>query len=327
MKFGLFGMNVTGGLVMTKNPQWKPTLEKIAERLKIVEKSLPNNPFNFVPISRWKGYSGEKEITGDAIESITLSSFLLSKTKYSKIFGTFSTFAYEPELVAHVASRLNIEFKNRFAINIVGGWKKDEFDYFKKEYLDSSKKVYEFAATWTDRFKSAEKAHYKTLSSIIGSDIQNKRTEIMCAAFSKEGREFAKKYAHSLFTTIRKNHLLNVVGSKNVSSAMSLFVGNTLSEAKDYYKFLLDKDVDQKAAENFISELSYSNPLKGYFSKKNSHLIKSGAGIEELITDVEGLKNFLLKVRKLNINTLLFALPDYDRSLKILIDCISKTND
>ena len=41
MKFGLFGMNVTGGLVMTKNPQWKPTLEKIAERLQMVEKSLP----------------------------------------------------------------------------------------------------------------------------------------------------------------------------------------------------------------------------------------------------------------------------------------------
>ncbi len=327
MKFGLFGMNVTGGLVMTKNPQWKPTLEKIAEKLQIVEKSLPNNHFSFVPISRWKGYSGEKEITGDAIESIILSSFLLPRTKNSKIFGTFSTFAYEPELVAHVASRLNIEFNNRFGINIVGGWKKDEFDYFKKEYLDSSKKIYEFAAIWTDRFKRAEKSHLKTLNSIIGSDIENKKAEVMCAAFSKEGREFTKKYADSIFTTIRKNHLLNVAPSNNVSSAMSLFVGNTVSEAEEYYKFLLDKDVDQKAAENFINELSYSNPLKGYFSKKNIHLVKSGAGIEELITDVEGLKNFLLKVRKLNINTLLFALPDYDRSLEILIDCIAKTTN
>ena len=153
-----------------------------------------------------------------------------------------------------------------------------------------------------------------------------KEQKLCVLLFSKEGREFAKKYADSLFTTIRKNHLLNVVGSNNVSSAMSLFVGNTLSEAKDYYKFLLDKDVDQKAAENFISELSYSNPLKGYFSKKNSHLIKSGAGIEELITDVEGLKNFLLKVRKLNINTLLFALPDYE-IIENFNDCISKTND
>ena len=62
---------------------------------------------------------------------------------------------YEPELVAHVAARLNIEFDHRFAMNIVGGWKKDEFDYFKKEYLGSSEKIYEFAASGLIDSKSA----------------------------------------------------------------------------------------------------------------------------------------------------------------------------
>ncbi len=327
MQFGLFGMNVTGGLVMTKNPQWKPSFEKIAQRLQLVERFLPNEAFSFVPISRWKGYSGEKEIAGDAIESICLASYLLSKTKSSKIFGTFSTFAYEPELVAHVAARLNVEFDNRFAMNVVGGWKKDEFDYFKKEYLGSSQKIYEFAAHWTDRFKSAESEHLNTLAAIIGDDIQNKKTEIMCAAFSKEGREFTKKYADSIFTTITKSHLSKAGDLKQVSSAISLFVGNTLSEAEEYYKFLLETHVDQRAAENFIDDLSYSDPFKGYFSRKNVHLVKSGAGIEELITDVDGLKRFLLQVKKIRMNTLLFALPDYDKSLEILIDCILKTSD
>ena len=42
MKFGLFGMNVTGGLVMTKFPQWKPSFEKIAQRLQMVERCLPD---------------------------------------------------------------------------------------------------------------------------------------------------------------------------------------------------------------------------------------------------------------------------------------------
>ncbi len=327
MKFGLFGMNVTGGLVMTKNPQWKPSFEKIAQRLQMVERCLPDQDFSFVPISRWKGYSGRKEIAGDAIESICLASYLLSKTKKSKIFGTFSTFAYEPELVAHVAARLNIEFDHRFAMNIVGGWKKDEFDYFKKEYLGSSEKIYEFAGQWTERFKSAEADHLSTLTSIIGGDIQNKKTEIMCAAFSKEGREFTKKYADSIFTTVTKSHLLNSGDFTQVSSAISLFVANSISEAEEYYKFLLETNVDQKAAENFIEDLSYSDPFKGYFSRKNAHLVKSGAGIEELITDVNGLKSFLLQVRKLGMNTLLFALPDYDKSLEILIDCISNTNE
>lgn len=327
MRFGLFGMNVTGGLVMTKNPQWKPSLSKIGERLQLVEKRLPNIDFSFVPISRWKGYSGDKEIAGDAIESICLTSFLLSKTKTSKIFGTFSTFAYEPELVAHVAARLNIEYNHRFAMNIVGGWKKDEFDYFKKNYLDSSQKIYEFAETWTNRFIKAESDHLKTLASIIDSKITSQKTEIMCAAFSKEGREFTKKYANSMFTTITKTHLLKSTGLANISSAISLFVRDTITEAEDYYKFLLETNVDQKAADNFIKELSYSDPLKGFFSTRNVHLVKSGAGIEELITDVNGLKKFLFHVRKLGMNTLLFALPDYDKSLDILIDCILETNN
>ena len=327
MRFGLFGMNVTGGLVMTKNPQWKPSLNEIAKRLQLVEKRLPSENFSFVPISRWKGYSGEKQIAGDAIESTILSSFLLSKTKSSKIFGTYSTFAYEPELVAHIASRLNMEFNNRFAINIVGGWKKDEFDYFKKDYLDTSAKIYEFAAKWTDRFVIAEADHLKTLSSIIDSKILNNKTEIMCAAFSKEGRAFTKKYADSIFTTVTKTHLSKPADFTNVSSAISLFVRNTISEATDYYKFLLETNVDQKAADNFIRDLSFSNPLKGFLSKKNVHLVKSGAGIEELVTDIGGLKSFLFHVRKLGMNTLLFALPDYDKSLDILLDCIIETNN
>ena len=54
----------------------------------------------------------------------------------------------------------------------------------------------------------------------------------MCAAFSKEGREFTKKYADSIFTTITKNHLSKAGNFKQVSSAISLFVGKTISEAE-----------------------------------------------------------------------------------------------
>ena len=326
MRFGLFGMNVTGGLVMTQNPQWKPSFQKIADRLQLVERRLPGEEFCFVPISRWKGYSGEKEIAGDAMESISLASFLLSKTETSKIFGTFSTFAYEPELVAHVAVRLNAEFENRFEINIVGGWKKDEFDYFHKPYLETSQKVYEFASAWTNRFKLAEKEHSKTIGSVIEGNYRYARAGIMCAAFSKEGRKFAEKYADSIFTTITKGHFHKTDASLKASSAITLFVQNSISEAEDYYKFLLETNVDQKAAESFVNDLSFSDSFKGHFSKKNMHLVKSGAGIEELITDADGLTAFLVEVRKHGLHSLLFALPDYDTSLEILIDCISRSS-
>ena len=86
MRYGLFGMNVTGGLVMTKSPKWFPSFSLISEKLNYVESKLNSNyDFAFVPICRWKGYSGERDVAGDSIESIALSSYLLSKTSFIKI--------------------------------------------------------------------------------------------------------------------------------------------------------------------------------------------------------------------------------------------------
>ena len=56
MRYGLFGMNVTGGLVMTKSPKWFPSFSLISEKLNYVESQLScNYEFAFVPICRWKG--------------------------------------------------------------------------------------------------------------------------------------------------------------------------------------------------------------------------------------------------------------------------------
>lgn len=324
MRFGLFGMNVTGGLIMTKNPQWYPTFELISRKLNYVENLLnKKHGFSFVPISRWKGYSGEINIAGDSIESISLSSYLLTQTKQIKIFGTFCTFAYEPELVGHVASRLNYEFNNRFGLNIVGGWKKDEYEYFNKPFLNSAKKVYEYASIWTDRFRKAEISHFNTFNQILKVKQIFLKSELICAGFSPEGRAFASKYADSLFTTVTKSEIKREKKYK-LSSAITLFVRNNITESEKYYDELLKKSADTKSANNFCNQLSDSNPLKGFLNKKNIHLVKSGAGIEELITDRDGLLNFLKIISKSGLDTLLFALPDYEKSLDILIEVLNE---
>ena len=329
MRYGLFGMNVTGGLVMTKSPKWFPSFSLISEKLNYVESQLScNYEFAFVPISRWKGYSGERDIAGDSIESIALSSFLLSKTKFIKIFGTFSTFAYEPELVGHVASRLNFEFNNRFALNIVGGWKKDEYLYFNKTFLNSPKLVYDFAAEWTYRFRKSEESHFSTFTDILESKSKFKKSEIICAGFSQEGRNFALNHADSLFTTITKSQLENNNNNNlKLSSALSLFVREKIDDAKTYNETLIDKNADNISAKNFCDQLKDSNPIKSFLNRKNINLVKSGAGIEELVTDLDGLVDFIKLAKESGIKTLLFALPDYDESLDLLLKAILKVKD
>ncbi len=319
MRFGLFGMNVTGGLVMTKSPKWFPSFSLISQKLNYVESKLGSDyKFAFVPICRWKGYSGERDIAGDSIESIALSSYLLSKTKFIKIFGTFSTFAYEPELVGHVSSRLNLEFKNRFALNIVAGWKKDEYEYFRKPFLNTPKLVYEFASEWTNRFRKAEESHFSTFKDILETKSEFKKSEIICAAFSQEGRDFAIKYANSLFTTITKSQIKSDINLE-LSSALTLFVREKIDDSKDYYESLLGKNADNISANNFCDQLKDSNPIKSFLNKKNINLVKSGAGIEELVTDLDGLIEFINLAKGSGIKTLLFALPDYEESLDLLL--------
>ncbi len=202
-------MNVVGGLVMTKSPQWKPSFRLIEEKLKLIENEISKEiQLTFVPITRWKGYKGNRDIAGDAIETISLASYLLAKTERINVFSTITTFAYEPEMVAHAALRLNYEFDNRFALNIVGGWKKDEFEYFHKQFLGDSNEVYEFASKWVMRFRKAEREYHEVLKEIFEKSQINIRTEIISAAFSKPGREFANKYADSLFTTLKEKQIV-----------------------------------------------------------------------------------------------------------------------
>ena len=197
--------------------------------------------------------------------------------------------------------------------------------FFRKPFLDSSKSVYEYAANWTERFRHAEQSHAKTLTKLLDLDFDFKRSELICAAFSMEGRKFAQKYSDSLFTTIAKSQI-NKSNLSNLSSAVTIFVRKELSEAKDYYNDLLIKNCDNLSAKNFCNELSDNDRLKSILNLKNIHLVKSGAGIEEIITDYAGLKEFILKCKEKKLKTLLFALPDYEKSLELLLKAITELN-
>ena len=322
MNLGLFGMNITGGLLMTKNPQWQPTIPKIIDILQKIEHELPDEKVSFLPISRWKGYGGANNIAADAIESLILSSALISNTNNVKVYGSFSTFAYEPEVLGHAAARLNYEYNNRFGINLIGGWKKDEFDYFNKEYYKDSKETYEKARLWLKRFRHAEAVHTNTLENILGEANTIKSSDILCAAFSNEGREFVKDEGLGLFTTVRKIKEKNVDSVNGISCAMTVFVREKYEDAKEYYSSLLgDNASDEDAANNFCKQLADNNPIKAILNRKNIQLVKSGAGIEEVICSKDDLISLMSSIKEKRLSNIFFALPDYKVSLDLLIDC------
>ncbi len=110
----------------------------------------------------------------------------------------------------------------------------------------------------------------------------------------------------------------------NFSTALTIFVRNDLDEAKEYYQKLVIENGDKDSARNFCEELEKGNKLKGLLNKKNIHLVQSGAGIEQLIIDYKSLVSLIKDIRESGIKTLLFALPDYEESLEIIISAINE---
>ena len=326
MNLGFFGMNVTGSLVMTRSPRWHPSFKSIIKNLNRAEAIFSRQGIKplFLPISRWKGYGGALDIAADSIESVSLASSILTSTENIFVYASCATFAYAPEMIGHVSARLNYEFNNRFGLNLIGGWKKDEFDYFGRQFYGSSEEIYMEATTWLSRFRHSERSHARTLGDILPFKQPFVPCNLMCAAFSPEGRAFAAKNGASLFTTIRKIDQATPNQYDGSSCAFTLFVRETIEDAKAYYEELLGgSSGDSQSATNFCDQLADSNAAKSLLNRMNIHLVKSGAGIEELVTDPEGLADFLSRAHHSGINNLLFSLPDYDESLDILLDVVA----
>ncbi len=278
MEIGFFAFNSSSGISMVEKSksEWIANYENTTWLLNLLEKTK-RFPYLLLPISRWVG-SGNNKVTGDAIESISLASTLLAQSQKTKIFSTVHTFSHLPETVAHTAVFLNEAFHNRYAINLVCGWKEDEIKYFNIENWDFEKR-YEVAEQWVARFRSAEKQY----SQIRGCKI---KTSIINAAFSKEGRNFAENNVDNLFTTIPSNFNVDEknINLKDKYVAATLFFETEMENAVSKYENIL-KISDKDAALDFAKAIKKSDKIKGNMYLSNQPMVMTGSGLPAIIVD------------------------------------------
>src|SRR3954447_26644945 len=84
-KLGLFGMNCSGGLTMTKaSERWAASWEN---NLRAAQLSDAMGLEFLLPIARWHGYGGETDTEGTSFETLTWATGLLAATKEVAAFG------------------------------------------------------------------------------------------------------------------------------------------------------------------------------------------------------------------------------------------------
>lgn len=271
---GTFSSNCSGGLSITKVPEkWDCTWDN---NLKL-GKMLDDAGFDFMlPVARWVGTEGEEITFHDAnLETITWSAALLASTKNINIISTIHTAVNHPVALAkQIATMSQIGKKGRIGLNIVAGWHRPEYEALGLILPDNHETRYQYADEWFSIIKrlwKEEKAfdwngEYFKLKHVISNPRPMGPVPIVNAAGSKEGRDFAIKYADFLFTPITdlarskvevpelKEQAARQGRTVDVMTNVHVICRPTEKEALEYFEYIKE-NTDWTTVDNVVNML------------------------------------------------------------------------
>jgi FMNH2-dependent dimethyl sulfone monooxygenase len=159
-----------------------------------------------VPIARWKGYLDDKadHPSNIVFETFTWAAGMAAATKYSAVFATSHAPTMHPMLVAKESATIDAICGGRFALNIVGGWNRREFDMFGIDLLEHDER-YVYLEEWLqilrrlwisrDEFDYQSKNFRMKKAISRPHPLQPGGVPVMNAALSPTGMRFSAKYS------------------------------------------------------------------------------------------------------------------------------------
>ncbi len=266
-KLGLFGMNCSGGLSLTKAPErWDASWDNNAKAAQLADEA----GLEFLlPIGRWHGYQGESDTQGTTFETLTWACGLLALTKEITIFGTLHVAFVNPVFAAKQMVTADHIGHGRFGLNVVSGWNPVEFGMMGVDLKDHDTR-YDHSGEWLDIVKKIwseeEPFDYNgkvfQLKDVLGKPKPwwGSRPILVSAGNSDVGRIFAASNADCLFTTIpdlgtlsAKLQTFRAAAPKgqlrNIFSSCHLMVRPTRREAEEYHHYIVHEQGDLEAAE------------------------------------------------------------------------------
>jgi alkanesulfonate monooxygenase SsuD/methylene tetrahydromethanopterin reductase-like flavin-dependent oxidoreductase (luciferase family) len=295
-KLGLFGMNCSGGLSLTRAPErWDASWEHNVVAARLADEA----GLEFLlPIGRWHGYKGETDTQGTTFETLTWACGLLASTREITTFGTLHVAFINPVFAAKQIVTADHIGRGRFGLNVVSGWNPLEFGSFgadlrdhddryaySGEWLEVARKI------WTETEPFDHEGRFFKLKGVLGKPKPwwGSHPIIVSAGNSPTGRAFAAANADCLFTTIPD--LETVAGKiadframatdgrrRNVFASAHLMARPTRKEALDYHHYIVHEMGDWEAAE-------YAANLRG--DRIAPHL-KANASLKERLISGAG---------------------------------------
>jgi alkanesulfonate monooxygenase SsuD/methylene tetrahydromethanopterin reductase-like flavin-dependent oxidoreductase (luciferase family) len=305
-KFGLFGANCAGGMVLSAAPErWMAQWDDIIAVYQLADTA----GIEFIlPIAKWRGLGGKADLWGSSYETFTHGAAAGALTRSIGIFVTAHVLIVTPAFVAKAISTIDHVTHGRVGLNVVCGWNRDEFDQHGVtiegevrydqglEWYEIYEKILQGGPPfdWEGTYYRLRGVHTHPLP------LQRPRPPVMSAGASGAGRQFAARTADILFTSILElEQAPNLVAGVRQEAAQygrttdvymqTLMVCRpTRKEAEDWYYYFAEEQADEDALAYFrkqrmatlskgstAAELPYTRELKNRFTKATG---KSYAG-------------------------------------------------
>jgi dimethylsulfone monooxygenase len=282
LKLGTFGSNLSGGCTVSS---MEGVLETDWASASILSSLADAMEFEaIVPVGRWRGFGGETDFNGTSFESYTFAAGMAAQTKHPAVFATTHVSTVHPVMAAKQATTVDHISGGRFALNLVTGWYKAEFDCFGLPLPDHDAR-YDSAAEWleiirllwtNDRPIDYEGKYYQVRQALLKPQpIQKPFPPIMCAGQSKKGRQFAAKYGDIAFMIpenrgdkaamreeihrFRKSLCDESGRDVRLWSYAYVIQADTEEEAKRIYHYCVHEKGDWTAVDNVLEAMGMSN--------------------------------------------------------------------
>jgi len=333
LKIGLFGANCSSGRAVTKVPErWSGAWPDVLRLARMADEA----GIDFMlPVARWKGYGGETDYMGTALETLTWATGLLACTKRMTVFGTVHAPLFHPIIAAKQFVTADHVGEGRFGLNVVVGWNEDEFTMFGVQQRDHEAR-YEYGQEWLDAVKLAWTApddfaydgKYIKLVEVRAKPkpYGGTRPLIMNAGASPTGRSFAIRNCDALFTVVSLQSLDKIQRTVQQAKAEALGHGRDLDvytvgvitcratqrEAEAYYRYCYTENADWGAVDRILAKRNISPASVGeeVFEKERRFQVHGMGGLP-LTGDPERIANDLIALSQAGIRGVAVSFVNY----------------
>lgn len=330
-----------GSTVTTAKNAWPMTWEDNAKLARLVDQSGMEV---LLPVGRWKGYGGETNFNNRTFESFTWASGIGAITQYCTVFATIHAPLIHPVAAAKMAATVDHISNGRFAINLVAGWFKNEFEMFNTEWRAHEDR-YQYLAEWTDLVKrlwTEDNAFDFDGNFFFGKGlwsqpkpVQTPRPPIMNAGSSPQGQNFSAKHADMNFVMLRQKskdsdimqiHNLKMLAADVGRSSQCWIHGYVVCrdserEAKEYLQHYVIEKGDNIAVKNMLDIFGVqSQTLEPSVLEDFKYHFKAGHGGYPLVGTPDQIVSTMQTLSTMGVDGVLLSWVDYLNEAKYWIE-------